>query len=400
MGKLTQLEEVRRERKRKRLVKRITGLAVGLALLVGVAFFWQQIADLDLATQVEDLIASFGSGSGYPVETPGGIVKTMFDADGQVGVLNDTNLYVYNKSGKQVKNILHGYNNPALRAEGGRILVFDRGGNGLRVESKSKNLFSITYDNPITSADLSSGGNLAVAVGSSQYQGQVIVYNKRFEEIFRWLSSDTVLDVALSDKGNTMAVASVTTVNGQIASTVRLFKFNSEQPVAEIPLTGELVVTLRTGDGGLFYAVTDQGITAITSGGKVEASYSFGGDPLAAFDCSGGKGIDVVLGDFKENRSLTAYVLDEKLKVKGSAVLNVRPELLRHDSKGVYFLADNKVYCYTNTMDLVDTVDTPDARCAYIQGNRLYYTTSKKMDRVSVSRPEKLPKESSPSSAG
>lgn len=69
MGKLTQLEEVRRERKRKRLVKRITGLAVGLALLVGVAFFWQQIADLDLATQVEDLIASFGSGSGYPVET-------------------------------------------------------------------------------------------------------------------------------------------------------------------------------------------------------------------------------------------------------------------------------------------------------------------------------------------
>ena len=81
-----------------------------------------------------------------------------------------------------------------------------------------------------------------------------------------------------------MAVASVTTVNGQIASTVRLFKFNSEQPVAEIPLTGELVVALRTGDGGLFYAVTDQGITAITSGGKVEASYSFGGDPLAAFD--------------------------------------------------------------------------------------------------------------------
>lgn len=121
MGKLTQLEEVRRERKRKRLVKRITGLAVGLALLVGVAFFWQQIADLDLATQVEDLIASFGSGSGYPVETPGGIVKTMFDADGQVGVLNDTNLYVYNKSGKQVKTSSTGTTTrPA--GEGGSIL--------------------------------------------------------------------------------------------------------------------------------------------------------------------------------------------------------------------------------------------------------------------------------------
>lgn len=43
MGKLTQLEEVRRERKRKRLVKRITGLAVGLALLVGVAFFGSRL---------------------------------------------------------------------------------------------------------------------------------------------------------------------------------------------------------------------------------------------------------------------------------------------------------------------------------------------------------------------
>lgn len=395
MGKLTQLEEVRRERKRKRLVKRLTGLAAVLVLLAGVAFFWQQIADLDLATKVEDVIASLGSGSGYPVETPGGIVKTMFDADGQVGVLNDTNLYIYSKTGKQVKNILHGYNNPAVRARGSRILVFDRGGNSLRVESKSKNLFSISYENPITSADLAQGGNMAVAVGSSQYQGQVIVYNKRFEEIFRWLSSDTVLDVALSHKGNTMAVASVTTVDGQIASTVRLFKFSSDQPVAEIPLSGELAIALRAGENGHFYAITDQGITAISSGGKVEASYSFQGEPLAAFDCSSGKGIAVVLGNYKENRSLTAYVLDDKLKEKGSAVLTVRPELLRHDSKGVYFLADNKVYCYTNAMELVDTVDTPDARCAYVQGSRLYYTTSKKMDRVTVSRPDKLPKESS-----
>lgn len=87
--------------------------------------------------------------------------------------------------------------------------------------------------------------------------------------------------------------------------------------------------------------------------------------------------------------------------MKGSAVLNVRPELLRHDSKGVYFLADNKVYCYTNTMDLVDTVDTPRRPLLLTsRGTGFITPPARRWDRVSVSRPEKLPKESSPSSAG
>lgn len=399
MGQLTELEPVRKKRKAKKLLRRIILLTIIFTCLMVAAILWKEIKEIDVRTKAEDYYASLGSGPGYPISVPGGLVKNIIPIGDQIGVLDDVGMYTYNGNAKQVQHIQHNYNNPVVKSGGGKTLLYDRGGNRLRVDSKNKNYFNKTYDHTIVYADISEGGNLAVATGSNEYVGQILVYNDKFEEIFKWLSSEShILNIALSPNKEMMAVGCIETVGGEITSSVLIFKFSAKDMVAKLVLPGETILSLEFKENGKIYAVTDKGISKISANGNVETKLDFEGVPIYAFDNNPGTNMAVILGDFKEERALTAYSLDGNLDVRGSKVFYEPIYAIKVDALGLVLTLEEEILCYNPKMEETDKLAERDVKSLQMLDKNIYFATSSEIKKIQANRPGDEKKTLKPSS--
>lgn len=398
MGQLTELEPLRKKRKFKKLMRRIIILSIVLVTLVVGTILWKQLEEIDIRTKFTDFISSIGTGQGYPLNTQGSTINNLIKVGNQVGAIDDTNFYIYNQTGKQTSNIQHGYNNPVVKAEGGKILLYDRGGNKLRVDSKSRNLISKTYDHNIIYADIASNGHIAVATGSNEYAGQVIVYNDKFEEILKWFSSDgLMLNIALSPNKDMMAVASIDAVEGVLISTVSIIKFNTKEVVAKLQMPEETIFSLEFKENGKIYAVTDKGVYKISSNGNIDTKLDFEGTSLYAFDNNNNRDMAVILGNYKEDRSLILYSLNDSLDVTSQIEFYQEIKEVEIDNFGIVVTLDDRIELYDFTLKLTDTIEAADVKNTIPIERNLYYNISNQIDKENVTRPPRNKSSSSTS---
>lgn len=137
MAKLTNLEKVRRQRARKRLIRNLFVLGIfGLIVYLCITLI-HQIGEMDLKTAYSDIKAEIGSGNGFPVTMPGGEVRQLQRAGDSLMLLTDTNIYSYNATGKQMLNAQHGMADQTMSVARERTLLYDRSGSRITLYSKS-----------------------------------------------------------------------------------------------------------------------------------------------------------------------------------------------------------------------------------------------------------------------
>lgn len=162
---ITDLRQLRKERGRKRTLKR---LGIFLGVVCGVALAVLGVQEFFRGNYIQE-IRSFGSmylpGDGYPVEVLGSDVVDLQNADGNLAVVAKSRILYLNPNGRKVEEIKHNLYNVESVCYRGKTLIYDQGGNDLKVYSGSRLLFEQSYPKSIYCADLSSGGNLAVATG-------------------------------------------------------------------------------------------------------------------------------------------------------------------------------------------------------------------------------------------
>ncbi len=386
MSKLTNIEQLYRERAKQRLIRRMVTFTILALIVIGGFYIFRMTEDFDIKQGLEQLADSFTKGPGYPVSIPQGKVYALGQMGSSVTLLDDTNFYRYSGSGKEQMNVQHGYYRPMAVQSSDRVVIFDQGATSLRVDSRSKNLFNKVYPYDIITADINSSNQVAVATGASRYAASVTVYNKNFEEIYIWQSENLITDLTLAEKDNMMAVSTVETVDGTLRTTIRFLKFSSEEEYAQLVLDDQMVYSIDfKGKDNTLYVITDQNVYGVSTQGVVLTRYSFDNQPLWAYDNTDETAIGLAVGDYDQQRKLNLYQLDLNLNSTGPVAISDHILSMECAQGNLYVLAENMLYSYNNKLELVQSLVLPDAKAMTVIGDHLYYVTSGEIQKLSLS---------------
>ena len=225
-------------------------------------------------------------------------------------------------------------------------MVYDRGGNRLRIENRSKTVLSMETSGNITTAAMADNGCFAVVTRGINYVSEVIAYNAKGEQEFAWHSaSRQVLGVTLSDNGKYMAVSTLSVEKGQSVSTVLLFDLRKEVPLAEETYEGSIPYSINFKKDGVMVLFSDR-VSSISKEG-VRTDKVFEGGTVTCFDNHNTYGMVLVLGMYQDNHNNRLMVLDEQMNSLGQAELNVEVKSVSAKGNHISVLSSGEVLFYT-----------------------------------------------------
>lgn len=352
MAEVQDISEVRKKYKKKSIVKRII-LIVLIFILVLVAL---SFTNETVRTKVNDFFstisAEFGGGNGFPISLAGSTPSMMTAFSNDLGVLTETNFYVYNQNGKEIGNIQHGFTNPKVVNNSSLSAVYDRGGKKLILSSKTRELMNQTYEFSILTADLAKNGYLAVATTSQRYTSQMTVYDSNQEEILTWYSAQNhIVSLSVFSNGSGVAIGTLGGENGTLKSSLVFLSFSEEEPIATLDFPGESIYAVDYKDGGHIFVVTDKAVRVMSSTGTIEGQYDYGATNLVSFSTEGSENIALVFGDYNQYQQATIILMDQTCKKVGEIHLDeaVKDISLSHDRLAVLLQQEAIVYDMAGT---------------------------------------------------
>ncbi len=341
MGRTSQFDKLRRSRKRKRFFRRTAAAIAGAALMLACFMTFAVVYQLDLRSALENSLASLKGGGGFPVSLTEVSVQALLPMGGDVAVVAGT--YIYNGNGALLNSCLSSYRTPQTKTAGGKLLTYDLGGNGLRVDNKAKNLYTTTATGTLLAADIAPTGAIATVQSAPGVYAQVSAYNPRFELMYTWMVQDSyITGVSLSNRGGMMACAGLTMEGQHLVSLLRIHHFDQDEEVARVSLSDQLIVSMVWNDVDEIQVVTNRNLYLFSSEGEQLAMSPLPGELLTYENVSGG--IYVAYGDYRDPAGVTVLSYTDDLEQAGSASLDRRLISITSDGNHVLILTEGQLY--------------------------------------------------------
>lgn len=344
VGRTSQFEKLRKVRRRKRLFRRTT-TGIILAVLAVSAFFAMAVVyQLDLSSQLQNYAISLRGGGGFPVALDGMNVQKLLPMGRDVAVVTSAGTYVYNSNGARINSCLNNYRTPQARTAGGKILTYDLGGAGLRVDNKAKQLYSTAVEGgSLLAADIAGNGAIAMAQTVSGAYARVSAYNPRFELMYSWTVQDSyITDVSLSPRGTMMCCAGVTMEGQHIVSLLRIHHFDRDEEAARVSLTDEVIVSMVWASQEEIQVVTDKHLYLFSSEGERLARVKLPGQLITYENIPGN--FYIAYGDYRDPAGVTILAYDGDLEKVGSAKVDRRLLTLTSDGRHLLVLTEGQLY--------------------------------------------------------
>ncbi|WP_312644770.1 DUF5711 family protein [Hydrogenoanaerobacterium sp.] len=348
MTELTDIDKIRKKRRRKVLLGRILLLVLLTCVGIGLYALKDEVNTIGITDYVQDMIAGWGSGDGYPLDFPGEQVRGTYHIGSNLAVLTDSNLYIYNANGKGVRSIQHKYSNPVVKIGGGRILIYDRGGKKLRVETLARTVSQKEFEYPIYAGDISKRGEVAVATSAQRYVAQMTVYDNQLSEPakFTWLSADNYITALnFSHDGKGIAAAAVSAREGDLLSSVHLFRFNQKDKTGSQEFVGELIHSIDSTSHGV-NVITDRRAVQLSTSGAITQEYHYQHETLMSFDHNSAGYTALMFGDYREDKTSDLVVLGaDGIKAWGQQISS-HTELMNLGDSRVSIVVDGQLQSF------------------------------------------------------
>ncbi|MEG2038436.1 MAG: DUF5711 family protein, partial [Oscillospiraceae bacterium] len=301
MAEVTDLLVYKKKRHRRKIIKTAVAIVLILTVTYVISFFLYEGGADDTGSFISGML-SYQGGSGYPVNSPGGSIVGMYSIDGNLAVLNDTNLFFYGMNGGTNSSIQHKYQNPYLASSGSKILLYGQGGKNYSTYQKGKLIKEGNCEYPIFVGDIASNGKYVIATKGDIVQTVVTLFDEKGEELFTWESADKFpTAVSLSKDANELVVGSVSSDGGQLISTIIFMNTKKDKPVAEVALKDELILSLEhISDETLI--ITDKQVFICDNKGHILHTYSLEGQTLSGFNADKDS-VSLLVGNYQNNRS-------------------------------------------------------------------------------------------------
>ena len=267
-----------------------------LVLLAAVAglVLWVNRANLtpeNILDWVQERVVGMGVGDGYPAAITGSVVspKNFASSSGEAVMVSDTHLTVLNGTGQEVASRQHSFSFPVLRLSGQEMLLYNLGGSGYQVESRSRTLQKGSAAGNILGGAVSSGGHYALLTECDGYLGQLTVYNDQNERQFEYKFSSCYPSAAALNSDATQAlVGGLFARDGGLVSCLYLLDLNSSESVEPAAEYEEnMLLDAFWYEDGTAAAVGDRLTALVDASGRV-TEYQYEGRQLAAYAGAGG----------------------------------------------------------------------------------------------------------------
>lgn len=225
------------------------------------------------------------SDGGWPVNT--GISEPIQIAElaGGFVELDSEDVVVYSAYGAKVRSFQPGYARPVMAVGGTHFVVYNRAGSDLQVSSRTKALYTKTFDNSILLCAMSNNNTLAVVTESGRYAAQLQIFDPSFRQTYSWemtQNEGTPIAVAFSPDNRQFAAGTLAARQGQLGCKVYFMSTssNSEGP-AYTASQGSMLLSLDWQSESRVVAVFDTYIAVLDPRTATEtARYDFGGATL------------------------------------------------------------------------------------------------------------------------
>ena len=151
-------------------------------------------------------------------------VTALSDARAVIGTKEGIN--VYSHSLKSEKSAAFSGENPVIKHNGDKILVFHKGSEKAFFMNGKKNI-PITASGNILTGAVNENGYFALLTEEKGFKAEIVVYDKNGEEFYKWHSAENfVTDITLSPS-NTAFAASDRAESGYIFKSVSARHFRA-----------------------------------------------------------------------------------------------------------------------------------------------------------------------------
>ena len=259
--------------KKKRTLK--TTIVGAVSIVVIITFLIIALcAPVNIFEATGNLLASIGSSS-YPLSLSGGVTIDVKTSKNLIYILSDTHIDIINSSGKHIKSIQHGFENPAISISEGRSIVYDIGSTGYMIFNPSGTALNDKTEKEIICAEISRSGMFAIATKSATHTSEVNVINKDGANKYTWYcSGGTITNIALSSNGKKLAVGILSTENGAFKSKVNIMGYKSASAISTYEYDG-IIYSLDTISSSRFCVTTSQTTDYCSFNGKSRKVFDY-----------------------------------------------------------------------------------------------------------------------------
>ena len=181
----------REEEKERKIPSWVYRVAVVLIVAVAGLVLWVNRDGLtpeNMVNWVQERVVGLGIGDGYPVPITGSQVmaRNFISENGEITMVSDTHLTTLNSTGKELCSRQHSFSFPVLRLAGGRSLVYNLGGKGYQIETRTKTILRGDADGNILGGAVASNGHYALLTENTDYLGRLTVYTETNEKQYEY----------------------------------------------------------------------------------------------------------------------------------------------------------------------------------------------------------------------
>lgn len=252
-----------RRKRRGRTLLRLLIVGVIIAACAAVWHFREDIAPDSLLIWVDNLLAGGEAGEGFPIALDGSDVLGMqATSDGYLAVMNGTELSFYNGKGGEEVRRSHGFSDPAMHVAGKYVLVTEKGGHRLRLETRAKTVTEIVTRFDILTAAVSENGHVAVLTAADQnYTSKIVVYDAEGKVLYDRNRAEQCVNIALSPDGRRVAVTGAGVQLGGLYASLDVYALSS---------AGDALYSYR-GEEQLMYYIAFSDNNTVVAAGTAEA---------------------------------------------------------------------------------------------------------------------------------
>ena len=337
---------LQQRQRRRRTVLGVIVLVIALLIAIFTGAMSASIALLADGVDSLTLYLNRGSG-GWPVNTGISEPLQIEELAGGFVELGAEDVVVYSAYGNQVRNFQPGYARPVLAVGGTRFVVYNRAGNELQVSSRTRSLFTRTFDEGILLCAMSNNNTLAVVTESGRYTAQLQIFDPSFNLTYNWQMTQnegTPIALDFAPDNRRFAAGTLAARDGQLSCSIYFMDTADESEGPAYTATqGSMLLLLDWQTDSRVVAVFDTYIAVLDPRTATEtARYDFGGATLQS--AAPGMRQTALLLNIRGGNSLVTFDSD----------LTLLAEIPARQAYGVtatdtdiYLLCPNAVECYS-----------------------------------------------------
>ena len=323
--------------------KKIYVLLGCVAVIAAVLITLSVILPVSLFESAQNFFLSFGTGS-FPIDISGNAVVDCEPKDNYYYLVTDTSIMAFTNGGKRRFSYVHGFSSPIIASSETRAIIFDQGKNTATIYNLAGEVSTVQSDYPIIAADIAKNGEYALVTKQNSSAATVTVNNRNGKQLYNInFARDMVHNVDIASSGKKIAVSTLNAEAGKMVSSVRVYDFNSADPVYSLDLGQDPVYDIENTGSGFFVAThnkvryikwSDRSVTEYGFEGSISyLRYSSSG-VLAVYNKTNDKSINNAVLISNSGKKISEF------EIKG-AISDIR------FAKGrVYAMGDNKITIY------------------------------------------------------